>query len=209
MRERIWYDDVSGFVTNDNYHRILPTQDMTLEEKLNAIVRLFIYIGLIIAVLRADYRYLFFGIIAAMLSITLYQYDKKERKKAEKFLAAKELDIVDNQICTRSTVDNPFMNPSILDIHRNDRPPACATDNDKVQQAIEKNFEARLFRDVGDLYGKEASQRQFYTVPTNDQSAFAAWCYAKGPSCKDGNGVQCKLNIIEDVHRRSGRSPLL
>lgn len=210
-REAIWYEDFGGFLTNENYYKVVPTSSMTLEEKLNAIVRLFIYVGVIAAVLRADYRFLFFGIVACLVSVALYEFERKQRAKAERFLATKDLEIVDNKVCARSTVDNPFMNPTLLDITTDEpRPPACAVDNEKVTAAIDDNFNARLFRDVGDLYGKMASQRQFYTVPSttipNDQDGFAKWCFGAGPTCKEGNGAQCSRNaFVDDAHRRSGQ----
>lgn len=206
MSERIWYEDLTQFMTNDTYYKIIPTQSMTMEEKLNALVRFFVYLGLILSLVRRDYKYMFFGVIAAILSAILYDYERKKRVSAERFLAAKELDIVDNKVCSRSTLHNPFMNPSIVDIHREDKPGPCTADNERVQAAIEKNFEAHLFRDVGDIFGKWASQRQFYTVPVNDQGSFASWLYGRGASCKEGNGIQCMDNLIEDVQRRPGQS---
>jgi len=209
MTESIWYDNLQDFITNDNYYIILPTQHMTLEEKLNAIVRFFIYLGIILSILKVDYKYLFFGIVAALLSVILYQYEKGSKARAEAFLQSKNMDIVDNRVCARSTVDNPFMNPTIADITDNpDRPAACIIENDEVLNKVETNFEARLFRDVGDLYGNQSSQRQYYTMPSttipNDQTSFAQWCYGTGPSCKDGNGFQCYNNLHEDVQRRPG-----
>ena len=207
--ELIWYEDAASFITNQNYYIILPSQHMSLEQKLNALVRFFLYFGVIVALLRANYRYLFFGIIAAMLSILLYENEKRQKVLTEKFLNARDLDIVNNQVCIRSTVENPFMNPSIVDIEEQPyRPAACSLDHPKVQEVVENNFEARLFRDVGDLYGNQSSQRQFYTMPAttipNDQTSFAKWCYGKGASCKDGNGEQCYNNLIEDVQRKPG-----
>ena len=56
-----------------------------------------------------------------------------------------------------------------------------------------------LFRDVNDLFGKNNSQRQFYTVPgnsiPNDQDTFAKWLYATPKTCKEGNGLQCAANM--------------
>lgn len=103
------------------------------------------------------------------------------------------------------------MNPSIADITDNPhRPSACHVENEKVQQVVEQNFESRLFQDVGDIYGKQASQRQFYTMPAttipNDQDSFAKWCYGSGPSCKEGNGDQCFNNLMDDVQRRPGQN---
>lgn len=209
--ERIWYENLQGFVTNENYYVILPSQYMTLEEKLNALLRFFIYLGVVLAVLKSNYKYLFFGIVAAMLSILLYQHEKNSKQWAEAFLESKDLDIVDNQVCARSTVENPFMNPTIVDIQESpDRPAACSVENERVQQVIEDNFEARLFRDVSDLYGNQSSQRQFYTVPSttipNDQTAFAKWLFSTGPTCKEGNGEQCMANMIDEVQRVPGQN---
>jgi hypothetical protein len=208
--EKIWYEDVLGFMSNDNYYRVIPIQTMTMEEKLNALVRFFVYLGIILALLRSNYKYLFFGIVAAMTSVALYEYEKNRKIRTEKFLQKHNIDVVDNKVCSRSTVHNPFMNPSVIDIAENpDRPSACLLENDKVHDLVEHNFEANLFRDVSDVYGKMASQRQFYTIPSttipNDQEGFAMWLYGTGPSCKEGNGEQCYNNLIEDVQRRPGQ----
>ena len=52
-----------------------------------------------------------------------------------------------------------------------------------------------LYRDVQDVFSKNNSQRQFYTVPGNriphDQSSFAHWLYGTPQTCKEGNGVAC------------------
>lgn len=200
MSERIWYDDIQNFMTMDNYFVILPMANMTFEEKLNALVRFFIYLGLILALVKGKYKYLFFGIIAMVVSVLLIEFDKSQKVRAEKFLQRNDMTVVDNKVCARSTVDNPFMNPTSIDMTYNpNRPSACDIDNPEVQKQIESNFNARLFRNVGDIYGKEASQREFYTVPSttipNDQTGFAEWLYGMGPTCKEGNGLQCSGNI--------------
>ena len=61
--------------------------------------------------------------------------------------------------------------------------------NEKVQTKIEDKFNFNLYRDVGDLYGKSNSQREYYTMPSttipNEQTSFAKWLYATGPTCKE------------------------
>ena len=46
-----------------------------------------------------------------------------------------------------------------------------------------------------DIFGKENSQRQFFSVPGRggvpDQSAFAHWLYRTPDTCKEGNGLAC------------------
>ena len=56
-------------------------------------------------------------------------------------------------------------------------------------------FNEDLYRDVTDVFGKNNSQRQYYTVPgnqvPNDQGSFAQWCYGTPPTCKEGNRAAC------------------
>jgi len=197
MSEKIWYDDLPGFLTPENYYVILPVPNMSFEEKVNALVRFFIYFGIILSLIKSDYKYMMFGIIAAIISVVVVEFEHSQRQKAERFLQDQDLAVVDNTMCVRSTVDNPFMNPTIADITYNPtRPKACNTSNPCIQNQIDKNFNARLYRDVSDLYGNMSSQREFYTVPSttipNDQSGFAEWLYGSGPTCKEGNGMECK-----------------
>lgn len=206
MSEKIWYEDLASFMRLDNYYVILPMQNMTLEEKLNSLVRFFIYLGVFLALVKHDARYLFFGIVAAMISIALYEMEQRKKKSVETFLEKNQIDVVNNEVCVRSTVDNPFMNPSVFDLgHNPTRPAACDVEHPKVQDTIDKNFNARLFKDVGDLYGKMSSQREFYTVPSttipNDQTSFAEWLYGKGPTCKEGNGFSCNQNLYRPIVR--------
>ena len=60
MTEIIWYENISGFLTQDNYFKILPIREMTLQEKLNAILRFFIYLGLLLALIKSNYKYFAF-----------------------------------------------------------------------------------------------------------------------------------------------------
>ena len=65
----------------------------------------------------------------------------------------------------------------------------------EIKQSIEDKFSARLYQSVGDVFTKENSQRQFYSVPVrtypNDQTAFAQWLYGTPKTCKDGDGDVC------------------
>ncbi len=206
MTEKIWYEDISHFITMENYFQVLPMSNMTLEEKLNALVRFFIYLSIIMMLLKGKLIYIFFGLIAMVVSAAIMGVAASQQRKAEQFLEKNDLTVVDNTVCVRSTVDNPFMNPTITDIMYNpNRPAACGLDNPDVQAQIDKNFNARLYRSVGDIYGRESSQREFYTMPSttipNDQTGFAEWLYGTGPTCKEGNGLQCNMNMYRSIGR--------
>jgi len=196
MNEKIWYEDLSMFLNAVNMFTIIPIQTMTLEEKLNALVRFFIYLGVILALLRKNAKYLFFGIIAALVSYPIYEYERKEKITAEKFLKKESIEIIDNKPCTSTNIENPFMNPTIADIQYNpDRPEACPLYAGDVSNRVNQNFKERVFKDVTDIWGKDYSAREFYTVPAttipNKQGDFASWLYGTGATCKEGNGLAC------------------
>ena len=100
--------------------------------------------------------------------------------------------------CRTPSKDNPFMNPGIIDFNTDKYlTDACDSYNNKgIQRSMEKHFNNDLYSDVTDIFGKENSQRQFYTLPKHDQGSFANWLYATPPSCKEGNGLQCAGNQL-------------
>ena len=57
-------------------------------------------------------------------------------------------------------------------------------------------FNTGLYQDVGDVWGKNNSQRQFYTMPNtrpySDQGSFANWLYNTPVSCAQGTEVALK-----------------
>jgi len=202
MAEKIWYEDLQGFVEIDKLFNVFPTEDMSLEEKLNSILRLCIYIGVVLALLRVNSKFLFIPIIGGLVSYPLYEFEKREKNVAEKFLKDNEVDIKNGKLCSRTTVENPFSNPSIVDIQYNpNRPRACGDMSEQAQ----KNYEKRVFVDVTDVYGRDVSSRQFYTVPSTtipgDQPSFAEWLYGTGATCKQGNGLECDYKAYRYINR--------
>jgi len=200
--QKIWFDDISNFITDKNYFIIIPLSQMSTIDKINTIVRFFVYLGILLAFVRNNARYLMFPVIAGVISIVVYNYETRNKKLIESELVKRELDIVNNKVCTRVTIDNPFMNPSIADLTFNpEKPAACDITNDSVKATIDAKFNSRQFRDVNDLFNNQASQRQFYTLPSttipNNREGLTDWLYNRGPSCKQGNSEQCWRNISD------------
>lgn len=194
MSEKIWYEDPIHFFSGDSLINIFPLQSMSLEGKINATVRFFIYLGVVLALLMQDYRYLFFGLVALTVSYPLYELETRDKTVAEEFLKENDVEIIDNRACTRSSVNNPFMNPSIVD--NPEKPEACnSAIHESVKTQVDKNFSERVFKDVTDAWGKDYAAREFYTVPNttvpNKQGEFADWLYGRGATCKEGNAIQC------------------
>jgi len=195
----IWYYDLPKFITEKNYFVIIPLAQMTIEDRINAIVRFFLYFGVLMTIIRKNTRYLMFPIIAGFISIAMYTFETKKKNIIETEMKKREIDIVDNKVCTRVTTENPFMNPSIADLTFNpEKPGACDVTNDKIKNTMNDHFNAKVFQDVNDIFNNQSSQRQFYTLPSttipNDRAGFANWLYNRGPSCKQGNGDQCWAN---------------
>eukprot|EP00976_Prorocentrum_cordatum_P013325 265988-Prorocentrum_minimum.AAC.11 len=87
----------------------------------------------------------------------------------------KEDDKEHEQYCAEMTSDNPNANPSLS------RPNeiACKVDYDDpaVNQRYTDLFLSGVPLSHWDVYGKNTGIRQFYTIPHNDQSAFAHFLY--------------------------------
>ena len=90
--------------------------------------------------------------------------------------------------CQQPNINNPFMN--ILPTDNRDRLSACTYDK-KTKDEINDAFNTNLYLDLNDIYGKNNSQRQFYTMPSttipNKQDSFAKWLYNTPSICKEGN----------------------
>jgi len=111
------------------------------------------------------------------------------------YYTAGEIEEFKKGTCKKPTEDNPFMNPTFTDFNNGDPPAACNVDDDQINDEMKVNFNHQLFRDVDEIWEKENSQRNFYTMPNtavpNNQKEFAMWLYGgsnRYPDCKtDGN----------------------
>jgi hypothetical protein len=179
---------MSNFWLNDPTILFQEIPDkFTFIDKLNYIF-LFSMVFSIILVLLNNFEvsYLSLGIIVGIITIIIYQH--KYVYQLEKF----------SSDCIMPSVDNPFMNPNILDT-KYSKP--CEVDN----AILNDNFYTNTFRDVNDFYERGLSVRQFYTVAgktiPNDRDTLAHWLYNSNDnkkSCKQGNGSRCLKNINLD-----------
>jgi len=182
---------------------LIPDATMTLDDKLNAIIRFIIFIGIIATLIFNDTRYVLFVIIIMILTIFMYNYQSEKNKKIEKYLDTNDLDIVNNKKCIKPTQSNPFMNPNILSIKEgNENYQACSINTDRIKKSMNSYFNEKVFRDTNDIYDKASSERQFYTVASttipNHREHLGEWLYDRGPSCKENN-LKCYNNIYNDI----------
>lgn len=199
--EKIWYENIYSFINNDTYFIIWPLKEMSFAQQLNCLMRFSIYFAIIVFLIKKDVNILFIPIFMGVFTYYVYMVDEKN-KTTEK-LVMNSFDVMKDpttgKTCQKPTVNNPFMNVLMSDYAKNpQRKPACSMTT-SVKKKVKDYFDSNLFRDVDDIFHRNASDRQFYTTPVttipNDQTAFAKWCYSTGPTCKEGNGGMCYRNM--------------
>jgi len=190
--ENYWFQDLSGTLFNLDYEvKILPTGDMTYPEKINALVRLSIYIGVILALFYSNFLFLYIPIVTMLATYILYLFriDQLENTrstqganaklyningKLETDLVKKNMlghnnmngetfrDILNIQTCTKPSSNNPFMNPLPFDSRLRDS--ACDAIKPDNQLQIEKEYNKHCIKDISDIWNHNSGRREFYTV---------------------------------------------
>jgi hypothetical protein len=215
----IWVQDYSQLLRRDKLLEFIPQFDMSFSERINAIVRLSFYVGIIMMCVHNNYLYIYLPIIVMVVTYLVYTFQSKEIKEGYRNLPRPLDPINENPLfdrylnareervkCVDTTVDNPFMNALPADDRR--RGPACSTLSNIAQtNRVEANFSNNLFKDVNDIFNRSHSERQYYTMPSttfaNEQGKFAQWLYGGPPTCKEGNGDQCVANNHTRLNQQS------
>lgn len=195
INDSFWLDDYKILFIKERITDFFPTKNMTLIEKLNAIFRMSIYLSIILYLLTNNYLYLYIFIIIGAFTCFIYYTQKDNVELYFNSIPNSNDNLIEQTIFEDSkntitpTVENPFMNINLITDDKTKEAPPPSWNNDKIQEKIEDKFNYNLYRDVGDLYGKSNSQREYYTMPSttipNNQTSFAKWCYSVGPTCKE------------------------
>jgi len=181
-----WKDDVSILTKKYRLIEFIPTADMTVVEKLNAITRLTIYLGVLLTIFYSNSNFLYIPLIGMAFIYMTYQNSPFSQQGSGEI----------NNVLTQPTVQNPFMNVLLTEYTDNPtRPPAADVEDPNVKNKIDEHFKNGLYRDVNDIWDKGNSQRQFYTNPSttipNDRDTWMKWCWNTPYTCKDGNLTRC------------------
>ena len=201
-----WFDNISVLYEKDNLFEVFPSKRYDIVRKLNAIMRLSIYFGIIMYLIDRENNKNYLGapIIVGLFTWVIHNKYKethinyvKDQSMSDTLPDLSLINDLETE-CRIPTKNNPFMNPGINE-YGNDSispPKSCPSYNNKsIQRRVEDMFNDELYRDVNDVFNKNNSQRQFYTVPgnqiPNDQGSYAQWLYGRPPSCKEGNQVAC------------------
>jgi len=192
---------------------------------LNSLTRFGLYLGVVLFLLTRKTVYLGIPVLAIILGIALYYgmknqgvlrhgnmpgspgYDKPTFKEGfngtnnliEGTAAADKVtvDIIGSNERTVPSKPNPFMNVLINEISDYPtKPPAKYTMSTPVKSELDSQFENKVYSDPGDVWNKNQSQREFYTMPStsipNDRESYQNWLYrTPGKTCKEGNMSAC------------------
>ena len=199
-----WFKNPSILYEKDSIFEFFPSKKFNLIRKLNAVVRLSIIYTLIMVLCTKHINYLLIPLITS--AITWFIWNRQRDTHTDNVMDEAMSNQIDDLVkindleteCRVPTKENPFMNPGINEFSNDEyrQPKSCPSYNNVgVQNRVEELFNEDLYRDVKDIFGKNNSQRQFYTVPgnqvPNDQGSFAQWCYGTPPTCKEGNSLAC------------------
>lgn len=204
--EKIWFQDLKRFISPSNYDKFFPGKEMMFVEQLNSLMRFALYFSVLVFIIKKDTNIFFVPIFIAGFTYMLYTVDTKNKHMEKFYIKSQGLqkDVHTKEMCAAPTKDNPFMNVLVSDYAENpQRKKACSITQGKTKKNVKKLFENNLYRDVSDIYNKNASDRNFYTTPIttipNDQNAFAQYCFGMGKTCKQGNGTKCYQNTYRSI----------
>jgi len=202
MYTPFWFNQPSILYDKNYLFEFFPIKEYDLIRKLNSIQRFAIYYSLIMYCYKKDTNILGIPLIVAFVTYIIWKRNgdiqRDELMTDLKNDVPSLVTLGDHNIgCKLPNKDNPFMNTPFFDVAANkELPKSCTSyDNKGIQRKIEKEFDKGLYRNYTDIFGKENSQRQFFSVPGRegipDQSSFAHWLYRTPDTCKEGNSLAC------------------
>jgi hypothetical protein len=214
-----WSENPNILLTSTDF---FPLENMTLNQKLNALTRTIIVVSGIIFICFRNYNIIIASILTLfmMYLINFHKYKKEGfSEKTDKKSPALDYLIKNNLPISEDTFQkpsskNPLSNVLLTDYSKaQEKKPAPPisnpnTKNDIFNQAKKLVQEAnpdqpdisdKLFKDLSEKLNFEQSLRPFSSNPSttipNDQGAFADFCYGSMTSCKEGNLFACARNL--------------
>jgi hypothetical protein len=193
--ENYWFQDLSNSIFNlDKALKIFPNNDMTYAEKINTLVRLSIYFGLILSLFYRNYLFLYIPIITMVLTYMMYMFRIEQleglREKQGPNSNLNTINKINADDLTKRNMNTSYSygrddsdnfkdilniktcsKPNTLNPFMNPlvfdnrlRDSACDAIKDENQLKIEKEYNKYCIKDISDIYNHNNGRRQFYTV---------------------------------------------
>ncbi len=210
----IWLNDPSVLFKKGQINQLWPKENMSRNEKINAITRLVIILTILGFLITQAYNFFFTGLIT--LGVIAFLYYAREFKKGdsnnevdekkEGFTNPKVYEALKNNF-TNPTEKNPLMNVLLPEINGDPKRKRAAPAynravekqiNNDTENFVVSNFDndpqikKKLFSTLGDSFEfEDFGQYNFYATANtrvpNDQKSFAEFCYGDMVSGKEGN----------------------
>jgi hypothetical protein len=186
-REQFWLDDPANLFVK--WRRFVPTNDMTVPEALNAVVRFTVYSSILVALIVQKTQYLLLIPLVMLASILLVRLFPRTQVIQETFETMRRKVAQSNKPSSMTgevatpTADNPFMNVLFTDYV--DNPDRVSAPPDVTSKALDSSIReafsktSDLFMDTSDTYGLMESSRNWVTQASttipNDLGGFQAF----------------------------------
>ncbi len=223
MTTSVWLNDPRILLRKDKIMEIWPSQDMTAEEKVNAVSRLVIILVIIGFLLTLKVNIFLLGAATLGIVYLLYYFQNRSvNKYREKFsnklpgvyplLTDPKMYNMNKNLFHKPTQSNPLMNVTLPEIYYDPkRKPAAPAFMPEVEKQINKSVKEfvtepfddpkikdKLFADLGDELTFNRSMLQYNAMPNtqvpNDQGAFQEYLYGNMISAKEGNPLALERN---------------
>ena len=208
-----WSNDPNVLFQQKYITEFFPMDNMSFDQKLNAVSRTVIVLGLLSFAYSRKVQILGITALSLFLIFLMYYFYKQKDEKKVRFQENEGFTTDPSLVFDTPTSINPLDNVLLPDYEYNPMkkpaPPvyvergrndALANAKKLVQEANpdQPNIADKLFNSLGEELQFEQSMGRFYSNPAttipNDQGAFADFCYGSMVSCKEGNMFACARN---------------
>ena len=223
MTTPVWLNDPRILLRKDKIMEIWPSQDMTAEEKVNAVSRLVIILVIIGFLLTLKVNIFILGAATLGIVYLLYYFQNRSVNKYKEKFSNKMSGVyplltdplmynMNKNLFQKPKQSNPLMNVTLPEIYYDPkRKPAAPAFMPEVEKEINKSVKEfvtepfddpkikdKLFADLGDELTFNRSMLQYNAMPNtqvpNDQGAFQEYLYGNMISAKEGNPLALERN---------------
>jgi hypothetical protein len=223
MTTPVWLNDPRILLRKDKIMDIWPNQDMSAEEKVNAVSRLVIILVIIGFLLTLKVNIFILGAATLGIVYLLYYFQNRSMNKYKEKFSNKMSGVyplltdpmmynMNKNLFEKPKQANPLMNVTLPEIYYNpERKPAAPSFMPEVEKEINKSVKEfvtepfddskikdKLFADLGDELEFNRSMLQYNAMPNtqvpNDQGAFQEYLYGNMISAKEGNPLALERN---------------
>ena len=223
MTTPVWLNDPRILLRKDKIMEIWPSQDMTAEEKVNAVSRLVIILVIIGFLLTLKVNIFILGAATLGIVYLLYYFQNRSVNKYKEKFSNKMSGVyplltdplmynMNKNLFQKPKQSNPLMNVTLPEIYYDPkRKPAAPAFMPEVESQINKSVKEfvaepfddpkikdKLFADLGDELTFNRSMLQYNAMPNtqvpNDQGAFKEYLYGNMISAKEGNPLALERN---------------